>query len=216
MSLINGIKKRITYNFFLSALNSLYRNYFQTRRSKFGFIDRTARVRFPILIKGFENVYLYENTHILGYSKIITTKAKFIMKKNSGSAEGLTIVTGSHPTIIGELFISGAARDEQIAKDVVVEEDVWLGSNVTLLAGVIIGRGAIVGSGSVCRKAVPPYSIVTGNPSKVVGFKLSPKEIIEHEKKLYEHDERFSIELLENNYEKHFIHRLKEIKNLIN
>jgi acetyltransferase-like isoleucine patch superfamily enzyme len=216
MSLDNGLKNKISFNFFFSAVNSLYRNYFQTRRSKFGYIDKTSRVRFPILIKGFENVYLYENTHILGYSKIITTKAKFIMKKNSGSAEGLTVVTGSHPPIVGELFMDGASRDDQLAKDIVVDEDVWLGSNVTLLAGVIIGRGAIVGSGSVCRKAVPPYSIVTGNPSKVVGFKFSPKEIIEHEIKLYKKEERYSIEHLEKNYEKHFIHRLKEIKNLIN
>lgn len=216
MVLVSGFKNKITFNFFLSAINSLYRNYFQPRRSKFGYIDKTSRVRFPILIKGFENVYLHENTHILGYSKIITTKAKFIMKKNSGSAEGLTVVTGSHPPRIGELFMDGASRDEQIAKDIIVDEDVWLGSNVTLLAGVIIGRGAIVGSGSVCRKAVPPYAIVTGNPSKVVGFKFSPKEIIEHEMKLYKEDDRYSIEFLEKNYEKHFISRLKEIKAFIN
>jgi hypothetical protein len=78
---MNSIKKKITFNLFLSSLNGIYRNYFQVRRSKFGFIDKTARVRFPILIKGIENVYLYEKTHILGNSQIIATKAKFIMKK---------------------------------------------------------------------------------------------------------------------------------------
>jgi acetyltransferase-like isoleucine patch superfamily enzyme len=104
------------------------------------------------------------------------------MKKNSASAEGLTVVTGSHPQVVGELFLEKAAIDIQEAKDVIVEEDVWLAANVTLLSGVNIGRGAIVGSGSVCRNEVPPYAIVLGNPAKIIGFKFSPEEIIQHER----------------------------------
>lgn len=214
--MLEEIKLKLKNNFFLSALNSLYRNYFEVRRSKLGLIHKTSRIRFPALIKGMENVYLHENTHILGYCKIITTKSKFIMKRNSGSAEGLTVVTGSHPSVVGEFFLEKAAKDEQIAKDVIVEEDVWLGSNVTLLSGVTVGRGAIVGSGAICRNYVPPYSVVTGNPAKIVGFKFSPNEVIAHEKILYLPEERYSLEILEKNYEKHFIKRLNEIKNYIN
>jgi acetyltransferase-like isoleucine patch superfamily enzyme len=213
---LKNIKYKLTLNLFLSALNSLHRNYFQVKRSKFGYINETSRVRFPILIKGIENVYLYENTHILGYSKLITTKAKFIMKKNSGCAEGLTVISGTHPQVVGEWFLEGASMDHQIAKDIIVEEDVWIGANVTLLSGVKIGRGAIVGSGSVCRSFVPPYSVVTGNPAKVVGFKFLPKEIICHEEKLYKENDRLSIDYLERNYNKYFINRIKEIKSYIN
>jgi acetyltransferase-like isoleucine patch superfamily enzyme len=212
---MNRLRKRISYNLFLSGLNGFYRNYFQTKRSKFGHIDNTARIRFPILIKGIENVFLYENIHILGRALLITTKAKFIMKKNSASAEGLTVVTGSHPSTIGRFFLEDANDDIQKAKDVVVEEDVWLATNVTLLAGVIVGRGAVVGSGSVCRKNIPPYSIVIGNPAKVVGFKYKPEEIIEHEKALYPSEERLPVSLLNKNYEKYFLDKLAEIKSLI-
>lgn len=210
------IRKIVSGNLFFSALNSLYRNYFYTRRSKFGFIDKSSKVRFPILIKGIENVFLYENTHILGYSKLITTKAKFIMKKNSGSAEGLTVVTGNHRPVVGEFFLVDAMKDIQESKDVIVEEDVWIGSNVTLLSGVKIGRGAIIGSGAVCRNTIPPYSIVTGNPAIVVGFKFSPLEIIEHELKLYSELDRFALEYLENNYKIYFLNRMKKIKDIIN
>jgi len=209
------LKKKFSFNLFLSAINGLYRNYFQTQRSKFGYIDRTARVRFPILIKGIENVFLYENTHLLGHALIITTKAKFIMKKNSASAEGLTVVTGSHPTTKGELFLLKAADDIQEAKDVIVEEDVWLAINVTLLAGVIVGRGAVVGSGSVCRNSIPPYAIVIGNPAKVVGFKFLPEEIIEHEKVIYPVNERLNLDLLQKNYNKYFINKISEIKSYL-
>ena len=209
---MNTLRKNLSFNLFLSSLNALYRNYLQTRRSKFGYIDPTSRVRFPILIKGIENVYLYENTHILGHSKILSTKAKFVMKKNSAAAEGLTVVTGNHPMVKGEAFLLKAAEDVQIAKAVIVEEDVGLYSNVTLLAGVTIGRGAVIGSGSVCRNSIPPYAIVMGNPAKIIGFKLTPDEIIEHEKILYPENERLSLDVLQKNYHKYFISRIKEIK----
>jgi acetyltransferase-like isoleucine patch superfamily enzyme len=213
--MISKLKKTITFNLFLSAINSLYRNYFQVRRSKFGFIDESARVRFPILIKGIENVYLYENTHILGYSQINSTQAKFVMKKNSASAEGLKVITGGHPALVGEFFIEKAAIDIQEAKDVVVEEDVWLAANVTLLAGVSVGRGAVIGAGAVCRNNVPPYSIVVGNPAKIIGFKFTPEEVAKHEKILYNENERIDIQLLEKNYNKYFINRFDEIKSFL-
>jgi acetyltransferase-like isoleucine patch superfamily enzyme len=212
---MNTLRKKLSFNLFLSSLNALYRNYLQTRRSKFGYIDPTSRVRFPILIKGIENVYLYENTHILGHSKILSTKAKFVMKKNSAAAEGLTVVTGNHPMIKGEAFLLKAAEDVQIAKAVIVEEDVGLYSNVTLLAGITIGRGAVIGSGSVCRNSIPPYAIVMGNPAKIIGFKLTPDEIIEHEKILYPENERLSLDVIQKNYHKYFISRIKEIKSFL-
>lgn len=212
---MSNLKRKISSNFFLSAINSIYRNYFETRRFRFGYIDRTARVRFPIHIKGIENVFMYENSQILGHAIIITTKAKFVMKKNSAASEGLTVVTGNHPIIKGELFILKAGDDIQNAKDVVIEEDVGIGTNVTLLSGVIIGRGAIIGSGAVIRNSVPPYAIVAGNPAKIIGFRFSPKEIIEHESILYSENERINYDLLSTNYQKYFIKRIKEIKSFL-
>ena len=207
------LRKKLSFNLFLSSLNAIYRNYFYVRRSKFGYIDKSARIRFPIIIKGIGNVYMYENTQILGYSLIITTRAKFIMKKNSVTSERLTVVTGNHPFVKGEFYLQRAGdRDEQNAKDVIVEEDVGIGSNVTLLAGIVVGRGAMIGSGSVCRKSIPPYSIVAGNPAKVIGFRFQPKGIIEHEKILYSENERLSFELLQKNYRCYFLNRINEIK----
>lgn len=213
--MLSRLRKKIALNLFLSALNSIYRNYFQVTRSRFGFIDATSRVRFPILIKGIENVYLYENTHILGNSQIIATKAKFIMKKNSAAAEGLTVVTGNHFAVVGEVFLEKAAADVQDARDIIVEEDVWMATNVTLLAGVTVGRGAVVGSGAVCRSSIPPYAIVVGNPAKVVGFKFSPEEVIKHEILIYGEHERYHIELLENNYTRYYIKNINQIKSFL-
>lgn len=209
-----SIKEKIKNNTFLSAINSIYRNYFKVTRGKFGYIHPTAFFRQPFLAKGIENVELHERTNILGHAIILTTNAKFIMKKNSGAAEGLTVVTGNHVSIIGKLVrdIRDEDKEDKADKDVVVEEDVWIASNVTLLAGVTVGRGAVIGAGSVVRKSVPPYAVVIGNPAKVVGFKFTPDEVIEHEKVLYEEKERLSLELLNKNYDKYFIKRYNEIK----
>lgn len=53
-------------------------------------------------------------------------------------------------------------------KPVIIEDDVWIGSRVTILPGVIIGKGSVVGAAAVVTKNVPPFSVVAGNPAKVV------------------------------------------------
>lgn len=200
-----------------SLIQAIIKPYFSNRRSKFGYIHKSAFVRYPTIIKGIENVYLYERAHILSNSLILSTRAKFIIKKNSGAAEGLTVITGNHYSEVGKFFMD--IRDEDkpndLDKDVVVEEDVWMGSNVTLLAGVIVGRGCVIGSGAVVRKSTPPYSVLIGNPAKIVGFKFTPEEIIEHEKMLYPESERLEFDILENNYNKYYIQRIKDIKNFL-
>ena len=53
-------------------------------------------------------------------------------------------------------------------KPVGIEENVWIGEPSVILKGVRIGKGSIVASNSVVTKDVPPYSVVAGNPAKVV------------------------------------------------
>lgn len=52
----------------------------------------------------------------------------------------------------------------------VIEDDVWIGARSTILAkNSVIGRGAIIGAGSVVVGDVEPYTIVGGNPARVIG-----------------------------------------------
>ncbi len=185
---------------------------------KMGFCGNNVIIDPSVDIIGMHNLYMYDNTKLFGKSIIFCTRAKFIMMKNSGAASGLTVVTGNHMSVVGRWTTEITDKDKDNLtegkshdKDVIVSEDVWIASNVTLLMGITIGRGAIIGSGSICRNNIPPYAIVIGNPAKVVGFKFTPNEIIEHEKVLYPIEERLSLDYLKKNYKEYFIDRYKEI-----
>ena len=96
----------------------------------------------------------------------------------------------------------------------IVEDYVEFSWGVTAFGKKRIGRGALINANSVITSNIPPYSIVVGNPAKVVGFRLKPEEIVELEKTLYPVSERLPLELLEKNYEKYLLSRLDDIKKI--
>ncbi len=51
---------------------------------------------------------------------------------------------------------------------IVIEDGCWIASNCTILSGSHIGEGAIISTGSVVSGKIPPYSIVIGNPARVI------------------------------------------------
>ena len=54
------------------------------------------------------------------------------------------------------------------AQGIVVEDGAWIGGGAIVLDGVRIGRNAVVGAGAVVTRDVPPYTVVVGNPARVV------------------------------------------------
>lgn len=205
---------------FLQYFKKKIRSYL--KQKKFPNVHPTAGIDFRVIrVTNPSNLIMEEQTNIDGDAIIMNGRAKLIMKKWSGAAVGLTVVTGNHMSVVGKHIkqVTNKTKDEldinhEMDKDIVVEEDVWIASKVTLLSGVTIGRGSEVGSGSVVRSSIPPYSVVIGNPAKVVGFRFTPDEVLEHEKHLYEETERLPKALLDKNYEKYFLNRIKDIKQI--
>lgn len=51
---------------------------------------------------------------------------------------------------------------------VIIEDNVWIGEMACIMPGVTIGRSAIIGANSVVTHNVPPYTLVAGNPARVI------------------------------------------------
>ena len=61
--------------------------------------------------------------------------------------------------------------------DVIIGNDVWISDNVTIMSGVTIGDGSVIANNSHVVKNIEPYSLVGGNPAKLIKYRFSPEQI---------------------------------------
>jgi len=61
--------------------------------------------------------------------------------------------------------------------DVIIGNDVWIGRDVMILSGVTIHDGAVIGAKSLISKDVLPYTIVGGNPAKIIKKRFNDNQI---------------------------------------
>lgn len=80
-------------------------------------------------------------------------------------------------------MILGDKEQEATTKGaIILEDDVWVGQDAIIMSGVRLGQGTIVAAGSVVTKSTEPYSIVGGNPARLIKYRFSDEV---REKMLY-------------------------------
>lgn len=123
-------------------------------------------------------------------------------------SEGAKILTHNH-------VVDFSGNNEQkgcLLTPLVIHDCAWIGARAMIMPGVKdIGRGAIISAGTIITKRVPPYAIVSGNPAKIVGFRMPPEDIIDFEVKNYPEDKRTPHNIIYKNYEKYFQSRWKDL-----
>lgn len=62
----------------------------------------------------------------------------------------------------------GNEADATTRGPITIGHDVWIGQNAIILSGAQIGTGSVIGAGCVVGGTIPPYSIVIGNPKKIL------------------------------------------------
>lgn len=210
MKSIKAILGWITYRIAI-GIKGLIREYNKTRFKSFGdgswFDDHCVFT--------YESIIIGKNVTIGPKCLIRSAHGTIIIGNHVMIGPGVHIHGGNHVLNQKGVFLDEIQKDPNSDGELIIEDDVWIGSYSILLKGSHIGRGAIIGAGSVVRHEIPPYSIVSGNPCKIVGFRLTPDEIIEHERSLYKREDRLPYSLLEQNYDKYFLKRLKQIKDFM-
>lgn len=110
----------------------------------------------------------------------------------------VTVLTGTHPSHKfvsthptffslelqnGTTYVSTQKFKEKIYADennkygCIIGNDVWIGYNATIMGGCTIGDGAIVATGALVKENVEPYTIVAGQPAKVIGKRFEDEKI---------------------------------------
>lgn len=113
--------------------------------------------------------HLYEfigDKLIIGKFCQIASGVEFIM--NGANHQMNAVTTFPFYTLEGWDMEPPSMDDLPLKGDTVIGNDVWIGQNAVILPGVHIGDGAIIGANSIVGSDVEPYTIVAGNPAKVV------------------------------------------------
>lgn len=106
----------------------------------------------------------------------IGSGAAFIMAGNQGHRNDW-ISTFPFAFVPEEPGFADARNGYMPAGDTVIGNDVWIGSEAIIMAGVTIGHGAVIGTRALVTKDVEPYSIVGGNPAKLIRKRFNEAEI---------------------------------------
>lgn len=80
---------------------------------------------------------------------------------------GNCVLVSWNVNILGSYY-HGTGGEAEKPGDVIIEDHVWIGCGAIILKGVTIGRGSVIAAGAVVTESVPPYSLVAGNPARVV------------------------------------------------
>lgn len=140
----------------------------QVQRGKGGVISPLANIANPQNLILGDRVRISANVHLWpgpGTGRII-------LKDDVMIGPGVMISASNYRYNDGSP-VTDQAMDEA---DIVIGRDVWIGYGAVILAGAEIGQGCIIGAASVVRGKIAAFSIVAGNPARVVGRRRDPAQ----------------------------------------
>jgi serine acetyltransferase len=129
---------------------------FCTKNLIFKIIGFPIRFCYKIFIEWFMGIEIPDTTQIGPGFKVMHGQGLIVNNKTIIGAN----VTLRHNTTIGNTKSGGQSP--------IISNNVEVGANCVILGNITIGQNSIIGAGSVVVKNIPPYSVVVGNPGKVI------------------------------------------------
>ncbi len=143
----------------------------------------TIRFQTVINISPINRFYLGDNSTIEEYSVVDNGVGDVIIGHHTRVGLRNTLIgpvqIGNHVILAQNVVLSGLNHNyEDISqpihlqgvsvRPIAIADEVWIAANSIIMAGVSIGTHAVIAGGSVVTKDVPPYSLVAGNPAKII------------------------------------------------
>ncbi len=124
-------------------------------------------INHPVFIStrsSFSRIHIKDYFQMSG-GAIISTKSIEIGNHVMVGANSIIVDSNFHSM---EISSKGKREDDNDPLPVIIEDDVFIGMSAIILKGTTIGKGSVVGAGSVVKGVFPPYSVIAGNPAKVI------------------------------------------------
>lgn len=123
-------------------------------------IPASVRIRQPFYTDFGKNITFGENVFV---------NASCHFQDQGGIKIGNNVLIG-HQAVFASLDhdLHPKHRGNLYPGKIIIEDDAWIGANATILKGITVGEGSVVAAGSVVTKDIAPYTVVGGNPAKVI------------------------------------------------
>ena len=157
------------------------------QRSLFAEYGRNVHVSHDCFFNPERNIHCGSNVYIGPGACFLATKSHIYIENHVIFGPHVTIIGGDHRSDVIGRHISEIRESEKLPEndaDIHIEEGAWIGCNVTILKGVTIGKGSIVAAGAVVVDDVPPYAVVGGAKAKLLKYRFSKEQILQHEELL--------------------------------
>lgn len=155
--------QKITY-FFIIKTTELVLRFMGVRVGKNLIAFFVTTIDSPSKITIGDNVWMSKNIAFYAMNGIVIGNDVII-------AKDVSLISGNHGFKKASLKINEQGF-EKTAKPITIKDGVWIGDKAIVLKGVTIGKGAVIGAGSVVTKDVPEYSVVAGNPAKIISKRI--------------------------------------------
>jgi acetyltransferase-like isoleucine patch superfamily enzyme len=157
---------------------------YKLRMDKFGILSYIAR---PMLLLNIKNIRIGNKVRILPNARIecVTKSSQIIMQDDISIGPNFNLTCanfvkiGNRVTISSNVFITdmdhsyseigvSIMKQPNIIDETIISDNCFIGTGAVLLAGTKLGKQCIVGANSVIRGKYADYSVIVGNPGRVI------------------------------------------------
>lgn len=166
-----------TYPFY-SIGNNFYAHYScdirrpVARHIKFGtdiFLDRDVWLNIPFIPDNSEPTIILDDECKIGRGVTISAKNRIHVGRQT--VFGPNVLLMDHNHAFEDVSIPIGWQGVTPGGTIKVEEGCWLGYGAAVLCNIgelVIGKNSVIGANTVVTRSIPPYSVVAGNPGRVV------------------------------------------------